>query len=661
MKKIAYFLLKSICCIILSLLVFIWSGLPSFTLAAFAKPNPTTPLSPAGQGLTNTQEFERFIDQFWGNFKAAHIPGMTFVLVKDGKIFFSKGYGYANIEEKTPVIPDRTLFRLGSISKVLTTTAVMQLVEGGKLNLNEDINKYLKAFQIKNNNFKPITSDHLLTHTDGFDVAWTIGGGTRCESKMPSLEAFLRDHLPQQVRQPGEFYVYGDVGMSLAGYLVEVLSGEPFTQYVEKHILEPLDMRHSSFQQPLPTNLSPNLAAGYNYKNGRYIKTPFTCGKSSPTIGLSATATDMAHFMIAQLQGGSYGKQRILQENTVAEMNRQHFTNFPNHDGMSGSAYGFYERFQNNQRGLEHGGSMYGYSSQFFMLPEHNLGLFFAFNNDDTTNIRENLIVKFLERYYPEPKDKDPLPQPKLTAESQQRLAQMDGSYRFIRYPQHSLVKLWIVWFGPRPDLGLKTNSDGTVSVLPRGTKWVEVEPWLLRYKDTNNYINFRRDGEGKVTNISLSNYVFITYDKLDWYETVTFQRVLFGFCVVMFLSAFWVWPIRGLIRNSSPASRVTGILRLLVGLIGILNVSFMIGMFLVILQIGYWEFFFGMPAIVVALLYLPIFTTGMATGLPIVGWLAWQDKSWSIIGRVHYILIVLAAGVFIVLLNYWNLLGFRF
>lgn len=79
-----------------------------------------------------------------------HIPGAVFVLVKDGKIFFSKGYGYADLEQKIPVIPDKTLFRVGSISKLLTSTAVMQLAEQGKLKLDDDVNKYLNHFQIPN-------------------------------------------------------------------------------------------------------------------------------------------------------------------------------------------------------------------------------------------------------------------------------------------------------------------------------------------------------------------------------------------------------------------------------------------------------------------------------------------------------------------------------
>ncbi|MBP5976982.1 beta-lactamase family protein [Brasilonema sp. CT11] len=627
-------------------------------------PAPPPLVSTDKQGPTDPQELEAFIDKFFLQLKDGNIPGAVFVLVKDGKIFFSKGYGYANLEQKTPVIPDKTLFRLGSISKVFTATAVMQLAEQGKLNLNEDIDHYLKQFHIQNNQFKPITSAHLLTHTDGFDVAWSIGAATRCQSQLPSLEEFLSKNLPKRVRQPGELYVYGDVGIGLAGYLVEVLSKVSFTEYINQNIFKPLDMRHSSFQQPLPTALAPDLAVGYSYRKNAYIQSPFTCAKSVPSAGMSATATDVAHFMIAQLQGGRYGNARILKESTVQEMQRQHFTNFPNHNNMAGSAYGFYERFQNDQRALEHGGSIYGYTSQIFMLPEQNLGFFVAFNQEDKLGLREYLMTEFLDRYYPQQKSKTGLPKTHISAEYQ-RIKQIEGNYRFIRYPQDSFAKLWIVCFGSQPDVRLKTSRDGTVTLLPRGSQWREIEPWFLQYESGDSYLIFRRDAQGKITTMSLSNYVFVTHEKLAWYETIDVQKWLLLFSLLIFLSVFCLWLINLLIqrwrKRSSHVSRRTRIVQLLMPLISGLNLFFLLGIVLVVLQINYWEFFFGMPVAMNALLYLPILTTGLTTTLPIIGLTAWKDKSWSIAGRLHYLLTILASGIFILLLNYWSLLGFRF
>ncbi|MBV8882842.1 MAG: serine hydrolase [Chroococcidiopsidaceae cyanobacterium CP_BM_RX_35] len=634
-------------------------------LPQLSQPLPVASLSHSQQGPNDPKELEAFIDQFFAKYEAEQIPGKVFVLVKDGSIFLSKGYGYANIEQLTPVIPSKTLFRVGSLSKLFTATAVMQLAEQGKLRLNDDINRYLKQFHVENNSFEPLTSAHLLTHTDGFDVAWTIGAATHCQSPLPSLERFLSQNLPQRVRSPGKLYVYGDAGMALAGYLVQVLSGAPFTQYINQNILQPLDMHHSSFQQPLPPELESNLAVGYEDKNATLQKTPFTCGKSVPSIALSATATDMAHFMIAHLQGGHYGKMQLLNETTVQDMHRQHFTNFPSLPAAAGSAYGFYERFQNHQRAIEHGGSIYGYTSQLFLMPEQNLGFFVAYNKEDKVELRENLIEQFLDHYYPEPKNKNSPPHPQLSTQFQQQAQELNGNYRFVRYPQHSFAKLWAILFGPRPDLRLRSNSDGTLTLLPIGTKWVQVKPLLLQYLDGKSYLRFWQDNQGQITNVSLSKYVFVTYEKLLWYETVDFQQGIVGFCILMFLSACRVWPIEPLMLHwrgrSFQVSRFTRVMQFLIGAIGILNLSFLIGMLLVTLQIDYWEFFFGMPPITIALLYLPILTTSLTAGLPIAALLAWQDKRWSVMQRLHHLLIALAAGIFILLLDYWNLLGFQF
>jgi CubicO group peptidase (beta-lactamase class C family) len=676
-KKRACIFLKLIRSTILAILIFLSSGFPGLAQEALAAPNSKPAVassSPSRLGPTDRQELEAFVDQFFAEqMPKLHVPGAVFALVKDGKIFFSKGYGYADVEQKTPVSPDRTLFRVGSVSKLLTATAVMQLAEQGKLNLNDDINKYLKRFHIEKKYERPITFANLLTHTDGFDVAWAIGSATRCQqsdkragelSQKDSLEKLLVENLPQRVLPPGEAYLYGDVGLALAGYLVEVISGVPFVQYIDQNILKPLEMGRSSFLQPLPPNLAADLAAGYIYKNGTYLKRPFTCLKSVPTAAFSATATDMAHFMIAHLQGGRYGTKRILKETTLEEMHRQHFTNFPNTPRTAGAAYGFYERFQNNQRAIEHGGSMAGYTSVLSLIPEKNLGFFVAYNDNKLNeNLGEDLYKKFLDRYYPAPKEPASTSQP--TANFPQQSQQINGSYRYTRYPRYSIVKLAIFLLESKRLFNLQTNSDGTLTLLPQGTKWVEVEPLLFRYPDSDSYMGFQQDAQGRITRMSFSSHVFATYEKLPWYEAPAFQLGLIGFCVLVFLSAWIIWPINPLIqrwrKKTFPLLRVTRLAQFLAGLISVLNIFFLIGMFLAIFQINFWEFAFGMPTVVVALLYLPILTAGLTTGLPIVALLAWRDKRWSVLGRLHYLLITLAASVFIVCLNYWNALGFRF
>jgi CubicO group peptidase (beta-lactamase class C family) len=302
---------------IATILFFFLSGFPDLAQGAPAgtgqlpflsppQPQPTEsdlvePPRPTRQGPTDPQEVATFLDKFFAKeMPREHIPGAVVALVKDGEIFFTKGYGYANLEKKIPVVPDKTLFRVASISKLFTGTAVMQLYERGLLDLNKDINQYLKRFQIENPYPEPITLANLMTQTDGSSQR-LFGIAARTASEMVPLKEFIPDHMPPIVWRPGELYSYSNMGSTLAGYLVEVISGLPFVQYIDENILRSLNMQRSTFLQPLPASLASDLAVGYEYQDSRFQSLPFLYLNIAPAASLSATATDMAHFMIAHL------------------------------------------------------------------------------------------------------------------------------------------------------------------------------------------------------------------------------------------------------------------------------------------------------------------------------------------------------------------------
>lgn len=353
---------------LLALLCFVLSGLPSLAqplsepnnlpfLSPQQPPAETeriAPLRPNRQGPTNRQEVEAFMDTFFNQeLEQEHIPGAVVALVREGEILFTKGYGYANVENQIPVVSDRTLFRVASVSKLFTDTAAMQLYERGLLDLNTDVNRYLKAFQIKNNFPKPMTAAHLLTQTDATSQR-LIGIAAPTPAKMLPLETFIPQALPALIYPPGEIYAYSNMGIALLGYLVQSLSGLPFSQYIDQNIFQPLGMNRSSFQQPLPSELKQDLAQGYWYRRGKLQAMPFLYFNIAPAAALSATATDMAHFMIAHLQEGRYQGDRILKTDTARLMHQTHFTYHPQ---LPGVTYGFHEYLENNLRGIEHTGN----------------------------------------------------------------------------------------------------------------------------------------------------------------------------------------------------------------------------------------------------------------------------------------------------------------
>ncbi len=632
-------------CAVLTAVTLMWflSALP-----CFAQATPTPQLGP-----TNPQELELFIDNFFAKeMNKQHVPGAVFTLVKDGKIFFSKGYGYADLERKIPVNPDKTLFRVGSISKLFTATAVMQLAEQGKLNLNDDVNQYLKQFKIPNTYPKPIAFTHLLTHTDGFDSGWGIGAFARSASQMIPLGDFIAKRLPPRILPPGEVFLYSDVGINLAGYLVEQISGIPFAEYIDKNILQRLNMRRTSFLQPLPPQLTSDLAVGYKYKNGSYQRRPFAFSSTIPGNALMATATDIAHFAIAHLENGRYGDARILKEATAAEMHKQQFAAYP---GMVGSAYGFFERKPNHQRAIVHSGRHPGYTSQLYLLPDRNLGFFVSCNNNPTA-LTDNLVNQFFDRYYPAEKKEDPIPQ--RIASSPEHLQKLEGTYRYVHYPHRTIEKLAAV-FGEAPEVRTFAGLDGTLSLYVPEFKSVEIKPLLFRFLYSNDRMAFRQDKEGRITHKFISDSVYTSLEKLAWFETSDFQLKLTIFCTLTFCSTC----ILALVRRFHPASntsKIADLAQFVAVLASALNLVFLIGMGLVLSQADFWELFFGLPGTIALLLLIPPITTGLTPGLVLFAFLAWKNQYRSLIWRIYYSLMAIAACGFVSVLINWNLLGIK-
>ncbi len=356
-------------------------------------------------GPTDAKELEAFLDKLFSEqMDRLHVPGAIITVVKDGKLFFTKGYGYADLEKQIPVDPDRTLFRAYSVSKSFSATGLMQMVERGKLRLDEDVNKYLKRFKLKENFPEPVTLANLLTHTAGF-VDTDAGPDsmlTKGKYRGVPFSDTLAQLMPPRAKAAGAFR-YSNYGASLAGHVLEEVSGEPFEKYMEKHILQPLGMRHSTFLLPyqLPANVAADVAVGYRYVDGSYQRMTADEGDfwTAPAANLLTTGTDISRFMIAHLNGGRYGNTRVLKEATIREMHMQRYI------GESPFiSYGFFRHFENNQQAIFHNGGYDGAISQMMLLPEHNLGWFisYTYGGDERRQLRWSVTSALLDHYFPE-------------------------------------------------------------------------------------------------------------------------------------------------------------------------------------------------------------------------------------------------------------------
>jgi CubicO group peptidase (beta-lactamase class C family) len=552
------------------------------------------------------------------------------------------------------------------VSKLFTWTAAMQAVEQGLLDLNADVNDYLTDFKVPDTHSDPITLAHLMTHTPGFEDRW-VDSYTHETAELVPLGEHIAKILPERVEAPGEIHSYNNSGTALAGYLIEEASGLPFAQYVAENILEPLGMDSATFEQPLPDALATNLATGYTYRDDAYEAAPIYYTHTPPAGGLSATAADMAAFMIAHLQGGQYQGVRILQEATAEEMHAQQFTH---HSELPGMTYGFKERTINGQRVIGHGGDQFTFASQLLLLPEQNEGFFVVYNRFDDA-FREELISAYMDHFHPAQAQEVA---PETISLSPEELSRFTGAYRFVRYPSSTIGKLIALFPGKYP-ISLSANEDGTLSLtfFGSGVEWryAPVEPLVFKQVeggpqpiaglliDTGDTLVFRENEAGKITYgfVPLQNTAF---EKLAWYEVPEIHLGGFVLLILAFLSPFLLWPLGRLVQRlrrkppeSSPGSKRALILG---GVVSGLNLLFMVGL---VLTFGE-QMVLGLDSVTIGLLLMPIITTVLAVVMLVAAVMAWIRGYWSTLGRLYYSLITLAALAFVWWANYWNLIGYR-
>ncbi len=630
---------------LIALVTVLISAMPTQIRAENIAPSPAHDRKKLGP--TDPAELESFTDDFMAaQLEPNHVAGATISVVKDGQVFFSKGYGYADVEKLVQVNPDTTLFRAGSVGKLFTWMAVMQLVEQGKLDLNADINTYLD-FKIPATYTEPITLIHLMTHTPGFeDRVYGLKAST--PEKIVPLGQWLAHNIPARVRRPGEFSAYSNYGASLAGYIVQRVSGMSYDEYIEKNILQPLGMANSSMRQPLPPDLATQMSSGYTYANGTYQVHDFELYNIAPAGALSTSANDMARFVIAHLQNGRYNEARILEEATALQMRQRLFA----HDErLWGWTYGFNDLTKNGQRILMHSGETDLFKSLLVLLPDQNLGLFISTNTSGGEALRNLLIESFLDRYYPmELQLVHPLP------ESAQRATRFTGSYQSIRHSYTNWEKI-ITLFNFLP-MSISPAEDGTLRVKSvDGTeRFVEIEPMVFRAVDGDTVLIFREDAQG---NVKYALREYTAYEKQAWYELPLVHYVLFATCMLFFLSVIIAALVNLFVNrrrtDHQPQPRLARTARWVLGGGAVLSLAFVI---LFVIATPDVKVVTGEASLLNVLGFISIPLAILAIGAVVFTVLAWKNHYWDIAGRVYYTLVTLAVVAFVWFLNYWNLLG---
>ncbi|HEY3474108.1 MAG TPA: serine hydrolase domain-containing protein [Anaerolineales bacterium] len=620
-------------------------------------------------GPTDPAELEAFLDDLLAQeMREYHIAGAAISVVKDGKLFFAKSYGYADIEKGIPVDPEQTIFRIGSVGKTFTWTAVMQLVEQGKLDLDADINTYLD-FRIPDTYPQPVTLKHLMSHTSGFEDRW-LGSLVSDASELIPAREWLISNTPGRVRPPGEAAGYSNYNAMLAGYIVSRISGQPYDQYLQEHIFDPLGMVHSTVQSPIPADLQPLASVGYTYVNGAFQPFPDYIAQPAglPSGMHQASVTDMARFMIALLENGRYSDEnvpeaRLLEEGTAQQMQSTLYTPDPR---LLGMAYGFADISDNGQRTLGHQGYGPPMSSQLLLLPDQRLGVFVVYNSlgardGSLTTQHYGFQRAFFDHYYPASAAAPIQP----LADSMERTGRFVGLYRNAN--SHTTTPEKVMGLLGIDTLEISTPGDGTLLLSMGGPefRFVEVEPLYFRQVDGPFAMVFREDDSGRITYLFTDLMPQYAAVKLDWYETPGFNMALALGCVLVFLSMVPVAAIRfiwnrrlgGDGRATSHGNRTAG--WIIVG-ICLLNLLFLVGVALKFPPVQPSELH-SLSLITEITLGLGVLSAVLTVGALVYTVLAWKNSYWSIAGRAYYTLVTIAAVAFVWFLDYWNWLGWRY
>ena len=596
------------------------------------------PATPARAHEMTAADVEAFIDGILPQqLRRDDIAGATVAVVKDGRLIFAKGYGHADVEKKIPVSAQETLFRPGSVSKLFTWTAIMQLHEQGKLDLDRDINEYLD-YKIPEAFGKPITLKNVMTHTPGFEEQ--IKDLFSVNSSAPDLGQYLKTHIPARIYAPGTVPAYSNYATAVAGYIVERVSGRSFEEYVQENIFKPLKMDRSTFAQPLPQHLAASMSSGYRL--GSDPAEPFEVINPYPAGSMSSSATDMAQFIMAHLQDGQLGDARILKPETAQLM---HSRLFALDNAANAMCYGFYEESRNGHRVIGHGGDTIFFHSDLHLVLDQKVGFFVSYNSAGRGDSpgRVSLWEAFLDRYYPYT----------LTAASSATAKEdakaASGSYMLSRRSETSFLKtaslVGQLTVSPVGDGDIETPQLTGLNGKPK--RWQAVGPMTFVERGGQDKLIFKPDESGRMQMVL--PYPFFVGQRTGTLQNGKFLLAVLGISLGIMILTLILWPIGWFVRRhyerklELPSSE--RLLRIGLRIVFLLNIIFIAALIgLVTYGLTHLEVFSDRGNTWFRLIQMIGLVAAAGTVVALVNAvLAWVGKSRTIWGKLQATIMLLA------------------
>jgi len=309
-------------------------------------------------------------------------PGLSIGIVQDQDLVWSRGFGFADREGNIPATTD-TLYRIASITKTFTATAIMQLRDQGRLELDDPVSKHLSWFRVRPREAggHPITIRHLLTHVSGLpreadSPYWTT-------DDFPTREEIIKA-LPdyEQIFNAETRWKYSNLAVAIAGEVVASVSGEPWDRYVKGHVLDPLGM--TATLTDAPGGPVPNLATAYGRRLPDLSRPPrlnnAPARGMAPAAGMASSVKDLAKYVAMQFRAGPAGGGQVVSGATLFEMHRVHWLN---PDWQSGQGIGFSVRHVGDRTLVGHAGILPGMRTQLTFDPKDKIGVIVLTNADD--------------------------------------------------------------------------------------------------------------------------------------------------------------------------------------------------------------------------------------------------------------------------------------
>lgn len=592
------------------------------------------------------EDVKKFVDDYFQtNMKKWNVPGVAVAVVKDNEELYKEGYGVSDIEKGNPVDPEKTTFPAASVSKLFTATAIMQLYQDGKLDLNENIQTYLKDIVIHNPYKDAVTCQNLLTHTSGLDEQSELDGGTLDKNAIKSQKQYFEKHIPCVITEPNTICKYSNIGFNLLGYTIEKVSGKSYEDYVTENILKPLDMRRSSVRIE-----DEFLASGYEFNDGKYLKVPLAYQYTSGSSGILSTVTDMEHFMIMHLNNGKYKNNTILDTKTEQMIQKKQFSNNDVFDGMG---EGFIRASRNGVQLLKHEGALPGYTTTMVLIPDQHFGIYVATNSLSGMifDFEEAFLDHFFGTCNPTEEDNNSLFDD----------SKYIGTYRNYDGISESNISKIFASLDNSAQLKVTKTSNGKLKVMYYEMSKEMVETNLI-YKsdgifireDGKGYITFHKNNNGNI-DYAFNNISHQAYKKIGSMETMTTTIIV----LLILLLVLLVSSIRILFRRIRKKQIENKKLWLVIGIVNIIYVIGFLGIFILesymILNYDY-RFIHAIFALLTLLLVAIALNISEMIG---IGY-GIIKKKFNRLTMVKLLVVLTTQIYFVILLAYFNMIGYH-